>query len=114
MFHLGINPWTTLQVFLNGYCLNQKFLVLHNFENNNFENHNFEIGANREVLEEQVAPVVLHIEEKTKDKHHVHQAKDIGTFVGFLFIFMIHLNSCDIFECFHFCLRLCSCKYLIA
>ena len=61
--------------------------------------NNFENGTNREVLEEQVAPVVLHVEEKTKDKHHVHQAKDFVTIVCFLFIFMIHLNSYDIFEC---------------
>ena len=59
--------------------------------------NNFENGTNREVLEKQVAPVVLHVEEKTKDKHHVHQAEDIVAFVCFLFIFMVDLNSYDIF-----------------
>ena len=78
MFHLGINPWTTLQVFLNGWCLDRKFL-----ENNNFQN-----VTNREVLEKQVAPVVLHVEEKTKDKHHVHQAKDIVTLICFVVCFV--------------------------
>ena len=34
------------------------------------------ISTHREVFEEEIAPVVLDIEEEAKDEHHVHEADE--------------------------------------
>ena len=34
------------------------------------------ISTDREIFEEQIAPVVLDIEEEAKDEHHVHEADE--------------------------------------
>ena len=36
----------------------------------------FGLVAHREVLEEEIAPVVLDVEEEAEDEHHVHQADE--------------------------------------